>query len=134
MVREDRQDFWYSVEELIGEKPAAEFSFACPHCSAMTQAREIDVGLEVSCRACGKMVLVPEIQPQKDPEADRHLLRRGKLLLIVGAAIFTGTLILSLSGHGIFVVSRILELVGACMMINGYGKRSLFYQKHPTAS
>ena len=134
MVREDRQDFWYSVAELVGATPAKEFPFACPHCRATTQAREIDVGLEVSCRECGKRVMAPDVPPKKDPEADLHLLRRGRLLFISGAAIFLGTLIFALNGHGIPIGSRILELVGACMMINGYGKCSLFHQKHPAVS
>lgn len=134
MVREEQQDFWYSVGELMGETSVKEFQFCCPICRAMTKAREIDVGLQTPCQTCGAAVLAPDIKPQADPALDRHLLRRGHLLLILGSAIFLGTLALSLSGHGIFVLSRIFELVGICMMINGYGKRSLFYQKHPPAS
>ena len=131
LVREERQDFWYSVAELVGESPAKEFEFACPRCQATIQAREIDVGLEIPCPECLEMVLAPDILPQKDPSVDQPLLRRGNRLLLIGAAIFFTTELLSFNGHGIFLVSRVLELVGACMMINGYGKRKLYYLKHP---
>lgn len=127
MIREERQDFWYSVAELVGETPAREFQFACPNCRAITEAREIDVGLQVPCQKCQALILAPDIKPVKDPGPDRPLLRRGNLLLIVGAVILCSQFI---DGH----ISKIVSAIGICMMINGYGKRSLFYQKHPTAS
>ncbi|GEP42622.1 hypothetical protein [Brevifollis gellanilyticus] len=126
MVREEQQDFWYSLGELMGETSAKEFQFCCPTCREMTNAREIDVGLQVPCQNCQTMILAPDIQPVTDPEPDRPLLRRGNLLLIVGAVILCSQFI---EGRFRLIVSG----VGICMMINGYGKRSLFYQKHPTA-
>lgn len=133
LVRHERQDFWYSAGELAGETPAVEFRFTCPSCKATTQAREVDVGLEVPCAKCGEMVMAPDIRPPSDPTPDLPLLRRGNLLLFWGAVISLGDLALCASGHGIFVVSRVIELVGVCMMINGYGKRKLYYLKHPAA-
>jgi|GEM_PF-2837817 len=130
LVRHEKQDFWYSVGELIGEAPAAEFQFTCPGCKETTHAREIDVGLEVPCQKCSAMVLAPDLQPVKDPAPDQHLLRRGKFLLTWGAVLAIGTEILALCGHAI-IGGLIIETVGICMMINGYGKRQLYYRRHP---
>ena len=132
MVREETQDFWYSVGELIGDSPAKEFQFDCPRCHTITHAREIDVGLKVGCQKCSEMILAPDIQPPQDPTPDLPLLRRGNRLLILGAGIFIGDLIFSAYFGSTFLVSRALELMGACMMINGYGKRALYYRKHPS--
>jgi len=133
LVRHEKQDFWYSVGELIGESPATEFQFTCPSCQAMTQAREIDVGLEVPCQKCGESVNAPDILPPApltDPTPDLPLLKRGKRLLFWGAVITLGDLASYLCGYGL---SIIIESVGVCMMINGYGKRQLYYLKHPFA-
>jgi hypothetical protein len=135
LVRHEQQDFWYSVGELIGETPATEFQFDCPRCHEMNHAREIDVGLEAPCQKCGVMVKAPDILPPTpltDPTPDLPLLRRGKRLLFWGAVIIIGKLLLMM----VFFPKRIgiglIDIVGICMMINGYGKRQLFYLKHPT--
>lgn len=149
LVRHEKQDFWYSVGELIGEAPAKPYSFACPCCQAMTQAREIDVGLEVSCQACGERVLVPDIQPIKDASSDQPLLRRGNLLLFGGLTIIIGAYAFAIALNRTdsflpnflppviepvgYVGSVVIVLAGVCMMINGYGKRQLYYRKHPPA-
>lgn len=130
LVRHEKQDFWYSVGELIGETPATEFHFTCPSCKETTQARDIDVGLEVPCQKCSAQVLSPDIQPVKDTAPDQHLLQRGKFLLAWGAVLAIGTEILALSGHAI-IGGLIVETAGICMMINGYGKRQLYYRRHP---
>lgn len=130
LVRHEKQDFWYSVGELIGDSPATEFQFPCPCCKEATHAREIDVGLEVPCQKCGAMVLVSDIKPVTDPTQDLPLLRRGNLLLCLGAAIAIGNFILLGSDEGLKRIT-LVELVGICMMINGYGKRQLYYRRHP---
>lgn len=139
LVRHEKQDFWYSVGELIGESPTADFPFTCPHCQAKTEAREIDVGLEVPCQKCGSMVLAPDIKPIKpatDPTPDLPGLRRGNHLLFWGTALVIEEILSVCYSRGGFDLTRItiLELVGVCMMINGYGKRKLFYLKHPKAA
>jgi hypothetical protein len=133
LVRHEKQDFWYSVGELIGESPVTEFQFTCPSCKETTSAREIDVGLDIPCQKCGAMDQAPDIRPPTDPAPDQHLLRRGKFLLTWGAALAIGTEILAVSGHAI-IGGLIIETVGICMMINGYGKRKLFYLRHPSAA
>ena len=130
LVRHEQQDFWYSVGELIGETPTTEFQFTCPCCNKTTNAREIDVGLDIPCQKCGAMDQAPDIQPIKDPTPDRPLLRWGKLLLLVGGFIVYGDLQLNFSGQNIFG-RVVINLVGVCMMINGYGKVMLYYRKHP---
>lgn len=134
LVRHEKQDFWYSVGELIGESPAAEFPFACPRCHEMNQAREIDVGLEVPCQKCGESVKAPDILPPApltDPTPDLPLLRRGKRLLFWGAFIIIGKLLLLMVLLPQRIGIGLIDIVGICMMINGYGKRQLFYLKHP---
>lgn len=133
LVRHEKQDFWYSVGELIGETSAAKFQFACPRCQAITQAREIDVGLEMTCQKCGAPVLIPDIQPSKDPSLDQPLLRRGNLLLFWGAVIVVANVLLNSFCGGVFGFI-VIDLIGICMMINGYGKRQLYYRKHLPAS
>ncbi len=132
LVRHEKQDFWYSVGELIGEAPAAEFQFTCPCCKETTHAREIDVGLDMPCQKCAELIRVPDIQPVKDPAQDQPLLKRGAFLLTWGVVLAIGTEFLALIGHAI-IGGLIVETVGICMMINGYGKRQLYYRKHPPA-
>lgn len=134
MVREERQDFWYCVGELLGESPSKEIQFSCPHCRDTTRAREIDVRLEVRCKNCEKIILVPDTLPQNETAADRHLLRRGNQLLCWGATIFLGMRALAASGHGIYVVTPAVDIVGICMMINGYGKRRLYHLNHSSGA
>jgi len=65
MVREEKQDFWYSVGELIGGKPTESFKFMCPHCKNLIAARKIDIGLQQKCVGCGKFTAVPDKEELK---------------------------------------------------------------------
>jgi|JI6StandDraft_1071083.scaffolds.fasta_scaffold64885_2 hypothetical protein len=65
MVREEKQDFWYSVGELIGERHTELFKFMCPHCKNLIEARKIDIGLQQKCDRCNKPSAVPDKEELK---------------------------------------------------------------------
>ena len=139
LVRDERQDFWYSVTELIGETPTAEFKFVCPHCKSLIKTRKIDVGIEVKCSSCGKETKVPDVKARQNALLDVHTLkeanatiRNGALVLLLGVGTTLATYMDALSrgggGYGIFWG---LSVIGAGMMVTGFGRRRLHYKKYP---
>jgi hypothetical protein len=59
LVTLEHQDFWYSVAELMGDKPAKPLLFPCPTCKQMIRARALDRGNPVSCGRCQSATVVP---------------------------------------------------------------------------
>lgn len=139
LVCEDRQDFWYSVAELVGDAPTARFSFVCPKCKGMIPARQIDVGLEVKCPRCQSLASVPDVKARQNSLMDRHLLKEATQTLLAGSAVFVvgaGTTVASymdaLSRGGTsFYIFWGLAVIGAGMIISGFGQRSRYFKKYP---
>ena len=59
LVTLEHQDFWYSLAELMGDKPAKPLLFPCPQCKQMIRSRMIDRGNPVKCPKCQAGVTVP---------------------------------------------------------------------------
>jgi DNA-directed RNA polymerase subunit RPC12/RpoP len=139
LVRDEKQDFWYSVTELIGEAPTPEFKFVCPNCKSLIKARKIDVGTEIKCSSCGDETKVPDVKVRQNAIFDSHLLkdanasiRNGVIILFFGIATTVATYMDAFSrgggGYGIFWG---LSVIGAGMIITGVGRRRLHYKKYP---
>lgn len=139
LVCEERQDFWYSVAELVGDAPTARFSFVCPKCKGMVPARQIDVGLETKCPRCQTLAQVPDVRARQNAVMDRHLLKEATQTLLAGAAVFVvgaGTTVAGYMdaidrGGTSFYIFWGLAVAGAGMMITGQGRRRLYFKKYP---
>src|SRR6186997_2438803 len=59
LVTLEHQDFWYSLEELMGDKTTKPLLFPCPHCKQMIRSRMIDRGNPVKCPKCRSVGVVP---------------------------------------------------------------------------
>jgi hypothetical protein len=59
LVTLEHQDFWYSLAELMGDKPAKPLLFPCPKCKQMIRSRAIDRGNEITCSKCHSVTMVP---------------------------------------------------------------------------
>lgn len=141
MVREEKQDFWYSVGELIGEKPSAMFKFVCDHCKAMIAARKVDVGLSIQCGSCSALLIVPDIEARKLAIQDHDMLKSARGMMIGGGltalmgiicSVFT-YLAASEFGAGHFLVFTGLIGGGLGLLNLGWIKRGRFYRKYPQA-
>jgi Zn finger protein HypA/HybF involved in hydrogenase expression len=85
LVREERQDFWYSVAKLIGKVESNPIALVCPRCQSPITARRIDIGLPVACPRCGAEAIVI------DPEALKRRVRdRGRLVDLRKRTILSG--------------------------------------------
>ncbi len=139
LVRDERQNFWYTVEELIGEVPPATLKFVCPQCKTLIHGRKIDVGLSVKCGTCGHQALVPDLKAVRTAVLDRHLLKEahrtmayGAVLLLGGAGTTAATYLDAASrGGGGYVLFWGLIVIGAGLLIKGFGQRCLFFKKYP---
>ncbi|MES2597349.1 MAG: hypothetical protein V4662_18515 [Verrucomicrobiota bacterium] len=139
LVCEERQDFWYSVAELVGDAPTARFSFVCPKCKGMVPARQIDVGLETKCPRCQNLTQVPDVKARQNSLLDRHLLKEanqtvfaGAVIFLVGAGATVAGYLDAISRNGTsFYVLWGLAVIGAGMMITGFGRRSIYFKKYP---
>ena len=87
MVRHEKQDFWYSVGELIGKEPTPSFRYLCEHCKSWLVARKIDVGLQIKCGKCGKMSDIPDIESRKQDVLNHDAAKHAKTEMIAGALI-----------------------------------------------
>jgi len=141
MVREEKQDFWYSVGELIGEKPTAMFKFVCDQCKAMISARRIDVGLSMKCGSCSAALVIPDIEARKQAIQDHDMLKSARGMMIAGGLTALAGIVCSVFtylaanefGGGHFLVFTGLVGGGLGVMNLGWIKRGRFYRKYPQA-
>jgi hypothetical protein len=141
MVREEKQDFWYSVGELIGEKPTAMFKFVCDQCKTMISARKIDVGLSMKCGSCSTALLVPDIEARKLAIQDHDMLKSARGMMVAGSLTALVGIICSVFtylaanefGAGHFLVFTGLIGGGLGVLNMGWVKRGRFYSKYSPA-
>jgi len=94
LVRDERQDFWYSVGKLVGKVGSNPIEMACPKCRAPIAARRIDIGLPVACRECKTEVVVVDPDAVQRRHRDVELLAQAQTRAILGAiALGVGTLV-----------------------------------------
>jgi hypothetical protein len=142
LVSEEKQDFWYSVNELLEVAPVSRFFFACRKCRGMISARIIDLGLEIKCARCQAQTSVPDVKARQNAVMDRHLLKEANHTLLAGVALFilgAGTTFASYMdalsrGNTSYYIFWGLAIIGAGMMLTGYSKRRQFYKKYPPAN
>ncbi len=77
LVRDERQDFWYSVGKLVGKIGSQPITMFCPQCRTPIAARRIDIGLPAACGKCGTQVVVPD--PDEIERRQRDERRLGEL-------------------------------------------------------
>lgn len=139
LVREERQNFWYSVNELAGVVPTPAFRFVCAQCKAMVSARKIDIGLTIQCSRCKGKMEVPDVKARQQAMADKHVLKQANQKLGYGAVLFLGGIgttatscisAMNQRDSG-YVVFWGLIVVGAGMMIQAHGQRRLYFKKYP---
>lgn len=94
LVRDERQDFWYSVGKLVGKVTSQPVVFFCRKCLGSIRARRIDIGLPVNCEKCRAQAIVP------DPEENERRLRDEGRMQVAKRKAIAGGLAL---GLGIFV-------------------------------
>ncbi|MEI7776396.1 MAG: hypothetical protein WCK17_16655 [Verrucomicrobiota bacterium] len=94
LVRDERQDFWYSVGKLVGKVTSQPVTLFCPHCQTPTKARRIDIGLPVACSKCAHEVIVPD--PDVAEERQRDEIRFDEVrqkAIFGGVALAVGVLV-----------------------------------------
>lgn len=140
LVRDERQDFWYSVAELIGEAPTPLLRFVCQHCKGMIQGRKIDTGLEVKCPKCGHPREVPDVAVLRNAVLDTQTLRQangsllgGFLFFAIGAGATAASYMdaISRKGGSQYSIFWGLAILGAGMMITGFSQRRRHFKVHP---
>lgn len=87
LVRHEKQDFWYSVSELIGESPTPSFRYLCEHCKSWIVGRKIDVGLQIKCGKCGQMSDIPDIEARQRAVQNHDAPKQAKSLMIAGVVV-----------------------------------------------
>ncbi len=98
LVRDERQDFWYSVGKLVGKVSSQPVTFPCPACKRTLTARRIDIGLPVVCAHCGSQVTVTDPLQIDRRERDEVILSDLKKRAIVsGLVLAAGFLVTVLS-------------------------------------
>ena len=92
MVRDERQDFWYSVAKLVGKVGSQPVMLFCPNCRTPIQARRIDIGLPATCPQCATAVIVPDPEAYALRQRDEHRLVAAKQKAIFSGIAFAGGL------------------------------------------
>jgi DNA-directed RNA polymerase subunit RPC12/RpoP len=94
LVRDERQDFWYSVGKLVGKVSSQPVNFACETCRRTLTARRIDIGLPVVCTHCGAQVMVTDPLLIERRERDEQILINLKNRAVIsGLALAAGLLV-----------------------------------------
>ena len=94
LVRDEQQDFWYSVGKLVGKVSSQPVNFACKTCRRTLTARRIDIGLSVVCAHCGAQVTVTDPLLIERRERDGRILNNVKNRAIIsGLALAAGLLV-----------------------------------------
>jgi DNA-directed RNA polymerase subunit RPC12/RpoP len=98
LVRDERQDFWYSVGKLVGKVSTQPVTFDCKRCRRTLTARRIDIGLPVVCARCGSQVTVMDPLVLDRRERDEYILKDLKRQAVIsGFALAFGILLPVLS-------------------------------------
>ena len=98
LVRDERQETWYSVGKLVGKVSSQPVSFVCQTCRKTLSARRIDIGLPVICAHCGSQVTVTDPLLIERRERDGQILSNLKTKAIIsGLALAVGILLPLLS-------------------------------------
>ena len=98
LVRDERQDFWYSVGKLVGKVSSQPVQFVCQTCNKTLTARRIDIGLPVVCAHCGSQVSVTDPLLFERRRRDmRILIILKKRAVISGLALAAGFFVTLLS-------------------------------------
>ncbi len=90
MVREEKQDFWYSVGELIGERPVKNIDVRCGRCGHANAVREIELELNTQCLTCGAEFIVADPKNELLWAESRRVFFRAKLKMIAGGVLLFG--------------------------------------------
>ena len=98
LVRDERQDFWYSVGKLVGKVSSQPVTFPCLTCKKTLTAHRIDIGLPVVCAHCGSHVTVTDPLSIERRQRDELILNDLKKRAIVsGLVLAAGVLVTLLS-------------------------------------
>lgn len=103
LVRDERQDFWYSVGKLVGKVSSNPIEQLCPKCQARIAARRIDIGLPASCPKCETQVVIIDPDAVQRRLRDRAILASLKQRAILGASALALGLVISV---GSFVFAK----------------------------
>jgi DNA-directed RNA polymerase subunit RPC12/RpoP len=94
LVRDERQDFWYSVGKLVGNVSSRPVHIVCQTCKKALTARRIDIGLPVVCAHCGSNVTVTDPLVSDRRERDEYILKDLKRQAVIsGLALAFGVLL-----------------------------------------
>ncbi|MEO6788369.1 MAG: hypothetical protein ABI318_19775 [Chthoniobacteraceae bacterium] len=98
LVRDERQDFWYSIGKLVGKVSSQPVAFVCQTCKRTLTARRIDIGLPVVCAHCGSKVTVTDPLADDRRERDEFILSDLKRRAVLsGLALAFGILVILVS-------------------------------------
>ncbi|HYF34099.1 MAG TPA: hypothetical protein VD994_02325 [Prosthecobacter sp.] len=142
LVRDETQDIWYSVAELIGVSPTPQFRYLCHQCKSLIQARKIDLGLKVKCPQCSQLSVVPDVKAQQDTLLNKHLLKQAAATTKLGAFLFLLGGVATIAsfteafdrGRGFYAVFWGLIVVGAVVILTGLAQRRSYYQRFSQAT
>ena len=84
LVRDERQDFWYSVGKLVGTTASQPVTLFCPQCAKPIAARKIDIGLPATCQNCNTTVIVPDPLAAEQRQRNEHLFLEVRRNMIFG--------------------------------------------------
>lgn len=94
LIRDERQDFWYSVGKFVGKIKSQPVTFVCQTCKRALTARRIDIGLPVVCAHCGSQVTVTDPLLNERRERDEQILINLKNRAVIsGLALAAGLLV-----------------------------------------
>ena len=98
LVRDERQDFWYSVGKLVGKVSSQPVTFPCATCKRTLTARRIEIGLPVVCAHCGSPATVTDPLLAERRQRDELILKDlKKRATISGFVLAAGVLVTLLS-------------------------------------
>lgn len=134
LMREARQDFWYSVGEWIGSTPTPSFRYRCGKCKHWMVARKIDVGLPCRCDACLNEAIVPDTQVAQQRVANADLPKIAQQWMLGGGAVAALGLLTSFlsfraagdRGGGVYYLFYGLILVGGLSFLKGFSLKRSF--------
>lgn len=125
MSRHEKQDFWYSVAELIGQEPTPTFRFRCKHCRSRLAARKMDLGLQLQCEKCKKVSDVPDIG-----RAGRFMMVAGAIAACLGLITAVANYFMPMPGSGRFHFGFIgLFIIGTLQSFQGWRLSTQFCTK-----
>lgn len=123
LVTLEHQDFWYSVAELMGDKPPKPLLFPCPPCKQMIRARAIDRGNPVTCPKCQARVIVTNPaanQAAATAATEKHrghpTFWLGLITFLIGLGMVVYPYLRPAPGVAHGLISYVITIVGIAMM------------------